>query len=519
MTKEKVSFCTQLFDNLKDEVYVFNADTLKFIQVNNAGHQKLGYTNKELQKMTLFEIQLEFTIDSFKKLTEPLLKDKKKKIRYETVHKRKDCSLYIVEVHLQLNYFDNKAMFIGIIIDISERKKDEVMFLKQQSFVQTVMNAVTHPFYVIDINTREIILWNKATLKFDMKKGLKCYNITHNRKFPCDGLAHPCPINEILNTKKPVRVEHQHFDSYGKREIHEVNGFPVFDKNGKIIQIIEYCLDVTDRKTAEEKLLKQQEQLLRADKLISLGILIAGVAHEINNPNNAILLNSQFLTKVWQDIVPILDKVAIDDSSLKIGGIKYEKLRQKAPVLFSGISESSRRIKSIVEELKNYSRKDTNKEHIFININSVIKSSVNLMNRFVKNHSINFDLQLEKNLPEIKANFQKIEQVIINLVHNSCQAVKTESGLITIFTETGVKKNYILIKIKDNGIGIHQKDMKLITEPFFTTKREAGGLGLGLSISDKIINDHNGKLLFESKPSEGTIVKIYLPLPGMEIEI
>ncbi len=510
--KKNMSFYTQIFDNFMDEMYVFKVDSLRFIQVNSTAQQNLGYSDEEFLKMTLFDIQPELTKKSFDKLVEPLQKGKKEKISFETIHKRKDNSLYFVEIHIQLNFIENQSLFVAIIIYISDRKKAEIMYLEQEKFVQTVINAVTHPFYVIDVNTFEIVLWNKASLKFGLIKGAKCYSITHNRNSHCDGILCKCPIKEIKKTKKPIMVEHLHLDKDGNKIIHEINGFPIFDKDGEVIQIIEYCLDVTKRKLAEKKEKKQQEQLLRAEKLVSLSILSAGVAHEINNPNNTILLNSQFLTKVWQDLVPSIDKVEEKEPSIKFGGIKYAKLKQNVPSLFSGISESSKRIKAIVENLKIYARKDTVGEYALINMNSVIKSSVNLMNDFIKKHTDNFDLNLEEKLPEIKANFQQIEQVIINLIQNSCQALTSNLQKITIFTKSCHENNCIQIIVKDEGVGISEKNIRLIKEPFYTTKRVCGGTGLGLSISDKIVKDHNGDLLFDSKPDFGTTVMICLPI-------
>ncbi len=401
---------------------------------------------------------------------------------------------------------------VHLLHDITDRIESETKILEQQEFIQTAINAVTHPFYIIDVKTLEIILKNKASLIFSQNNESKCYNITHGRNTPCNGLSHPCPVNEIVKTKKPTMLEHVHSDINGKKSIVEMYGFPIFDEDGNVIQIIEYCLDISERKKAEKNVLKQQKELLRVDKLVSLGILVSGVAHEINNPNNSILLNSQFLTKVWEDIIPILDRSIKNDPFIKVGGIKYEKLKQKMPNLLLGISESSKRIKSIVEDLKRFAKKDFQSKKSQIDINSVVKSAVNLMSGFIKKSTNNFELQLEGTLPEIEVNFQKIEQVMINIIQNSCQAVTPKSDHIKISTEKDPEGNNILIKIKDKGIGINPKDLKLITEPFFTTKRESGGTGLGLSVSDKIIVDHNGKLLFKSKQGEGTTVEIYLPI-------
>lgn len=491
-------------------------ETKQIVDCNIAAVKYYGYSKEKLLSMTVDKLNV-LPVSEINNKIKKALENKSNCFNFK--HKLANNEIRDVEVYASPIKTKNGMLMFSIIHDISERKNAEMRILKQQEFIQTAVNAVTHPFLVIDVKTKEIILKNKAASKFSDRRKSKCYNITHNRNSPCDGLSHPCPINEIIKTRKPTMMEHVHTDITGEEMIHEVYGFPIFDENGDVIQIIEYCMDITERKIAEENAFKQQKELIEADKMISLGILVSGVAHEINNPNNSILLNSQFLTKVWQDIVPILDKSLKSDPSIKIGGIKYDKLREKAPDLFSGISESSKRIKIIVEDLKRYARKDSFDEHTHVNVNSVIKSAVNLMSSFIKKSTNNFELQLDQHLPEIKANFQKIEQVIINLIQNSCQAISKDSDLIRISTETDSDKDHILITIKDEGIGIDQKDLKLVTEPFFTTKRESGGTGLGLSVSDKIIIDHRGKLSFDSKPGKGTIAKIRFPISDKDNDI
>ncbi|MCK5221408.1 MAG: PAS domain-containing protein, partial [Candidatus Aminicenantes bacterium] len=347
---------------------------------------------------------------------------------------------------------EGKPLYIdGIILDNTIQKGAIEELEKQKDFFKIAINALTHPFYIIDINTHKVILKNNASEKFIESENQYCYSITHNRRSPCDDKTHPCPIEKIKKTKKPVTVEHVHTDDSGKKVIHEVHGFPIMNENGDLIQLIEYCIDITERKESEKQSLKQQEEFIRADKLISLGILVSGVAHEINNPNNSILLNSQYLAKAWQDIIPILDRTVKDDPLLRIGGVKYERFKAKTPELFSGISESSARIRDIVEDLKRFSKKDLPEKRSQVDVNSVVKSAVNLLSGYIKKSTNNFILKPGKNLPMIWANFQKIEQVLINLIQNSCQAVTSDSDEILVSTRFNPKEGEIVITVKDEG--------------------------------------------------------------------
>jgi PAS domain S-box-containing protein len=417
--------------------------------------------------------------------------------------------------------FDDPGELSGavyIVSDISERKQTEEQIRQQNEFLNTVMKSLTHPFYIVDVRNYKIVMANPAA-----KQGLAtgystCYRLTHNRDEPCNGVQHPCPILEVTKNKRPVRVEHIHTDREGNKRNFEIHAYPIFEDTGEVKQIIEYTIDITERRKAEEMARAQQEQLLQADKMISLGILVSGVAHEINNPNNSITLNAQFLEKAWQSIVPILDEYLEEDRYLQIGGIRYEKLRQDIPFLFSGILDSSKRIKHIVDELKAFSRKDSADVQAAVDMNAVVESGVNLMNNIINKSTRNFKVSYEKQLPRVTGDYRKLEQVIINLVQNACQSLTSTDKGVFVSTCYDQKDRRVVVKVKDEGVGIPKEELKYILEPFFTTRRTSGGTGLGLSVSSRIINDHGGTLNFISEPGKGTTAEIRFPLHNKKIE-
>ncbi len=134
----------------------------------------------------------------------------------------------------------------------------------------------------------------------------------------------------------------------------------------------------------------------------------------------------------------------------------------------------------------------------------------------LKKATRDYSIELEKNLPLIKGSFQKLEQVFINLITNACHALKDNSRKIAISTSYDQPKEQILIRIKDEGEGIAEKDLKYITDPFYTTKRDKGGTGLGLFISFNIIQGHGGTIRFDSAVGKGTTVSICLPVKQQE---
>ena len=272
--------------------------------------------------------------------------------------------------------------------------------------------------------------------------------------------------------------------------------------------------DITEQKKAEELTQLQQQQLIQADKMATLGILVSGVAHEINNPNNFMLLNSNNLVDIWNDIKPILDNRFKTKGDFIVAGMYYSEMYDDVSMLINGIAEGAERIKNIVRNLKDFARQDTGRMDELVNVNRIIESSVIILSNLIKKTTDNLMIHYADNVPEVKGNVQQLEQVIINIISNACQALTAKSNSLTITTayEKALKK--VIIIFTDTGKGIASEDLKHIMDPFFTTKRDSGGTGLGLSISYQMVKNHGGDLTFESEFGKGTTATIYLPVTG-----
>lgn len=270
-----------------------------------------------------------------------------------------------------------------------------------------------------------------------------------------------------------------------------------------------------DRIKAQEETALREKQLIQADKMASLGILVAGVAHEINNPVTSLMLNAPNLKKTWAVVTPFLDERFKDDPDQKLSNFPYKDLKKRIELILNGMGESAARIKRIIDELKDFSRpagegKDLNINQD-VNLNRVIKKSLDLTKTIINKSTNHLDVFLDENLPMIQGNEQKLQQVIINLLVNAAQALEKKEQSIQIRTKL-VNAESIAIEVKDTGPGISKENLKRITDPFFTTKRDDGGTGLGLSISEKIISEHHGQLVLSSKQGEGLNAKILLPI-------
>ncbi len=271
--------------------------------------------------------------------------------------------------------------------------------------------------------------------------------------------------------------------------------------------------DITRRKELEKSAEIRQKQLIQADKLASLGTLVAGMAHEISNPNSFIMLNTPIILEIWKGVQPYLDRQFEENGDFEIGKMSYAACRDWVPTLLEDIGKGAERIKGIVTNLKDFARQDISSMDQNVNLNEVVRSAITLTNNRLKKSTQHLQLDLADPLPTFKGNFQRIEQVIVNLILNACDALPDPEKAISITTEylQGEHKQ-VRLMIRDEGIGIEEESMGRIKDPFFTTKRENGGTGLGLSISDGIIKDHEGLLLFDSVPGEGTTVSIFLPI-------
>lgn len=274
----------------------------------------------------------------------------------------------------------------------------------------------------------------------------------------------------------------------------------------------ELALEVAERKRALDELKLHQDKLIQADKMASLGILVAGVAHEINNPNGLILLNMPILREVYQDAEEVLEERFTKQGDFTLGGLPYSRMRDEVPHLLDEMQEGANRIKRIVEELKDFARQDSSAAVETVDFNAVVQAAVRLVDSSLRSSTTRFEAQYAPSLPPILGNAQRIEQVVVNLLLNACQALPDMERGIFLSTFHDQAAGTVVLTLADEGLGIAPEHLARLTDPFFTTKRESGGTGLGLSVSATIVNEHSGALTFESTPGTGTTVSLTLPI-------
>jgi PAS domain S-box-containing protein len=300
----------------------------------------------------------------------------------------------------------------------------------------------------------------------------------------------------------------------------EVTSVPLTEP-AEPLRILVTARDVTEKKHAAEQARIHREQLFQADKMATLGTLVSGVAHEINNPIMFVMLNAPILQKIWTGAVPILDAHHASQGPFKLGNLSYEQVRERMPRLLGDLVDGAQRVKAIVSDLKDFARKESSAMVDEIDINDVTRKATVLVGNLIKKSTHRFTVDYGADLPPLQGSAQRIEQVIINLLVNACQALPDKECALTVQTGYNGAEKGLTVVISDQGIGMSSEVLQRIKDPFYTTKRESGGTGLGLAISERIVEDHGGRMQFTSQPDQGTRVEIFIPTnktPGQPLE-
>jgi signal transduction histidine kinase len=400
------------------------------------------------------------------------------------------------------------ALMLSRIIERKESRKNledqrELLVSKNEELTQLThdltrtnnnfkafLAAITDTIVVIDSNYN-ITQSNKESVGI----GGKCYK----KIFNSDEMCENCPAADAFQKGQPAAIEKKHENQY-----FTLQAYPIQNGDSTVETVLEICSDITE----EEQI---KTQLIQSYKLASLGKLVAGVAHEINNPNTFIRGNIKIVNEAFGDIIPILDRVYEEDKELKIARLKYEIFKEHIPILLDDMMGGANRIKKIVDGLRNFAKKDEGLLTDDVDINNLIQNNLRITEKEVRKHA-KLKLNLDTSIPVFKGNFQKLEQVLMNMLINASQAIEREDGLILIETGENSNGNEIYIKISDNGKGMEEDTRKHIFDPFYTTKRDKGGTGLGLSISYGIIQEHNGRIEVDSQVGAGTTFTITLPI-------
>ena len=389
---------------------------------------------------------------------------------------------------------------LGVGHDVTDRKRAEEAREQARAFLQAVIDGLPEELMVIN-RDYTIALANRAAREMageePVSAGLTCHQLSHHSETPCSGEEHPCPFDEVIETRKPVTVEHVHYDLQNKEGFVEMVAAPIFDENGEVIQIIESCRDITKRKQAEEAREELEAQLRQAQKMEAVGQMAGGMAHDFNN-----------LLQVISGYAELSEVSLSPDSSAASSVREIGKAASRAKELINQLLAFSRRKVICPEDL---------------NLNTLIDPLLKMIRGLIGEH-----IQLEfipgHGLGTVHADGGQIEQILMNLCVNARDAMP-KGGTLTIETENvlidheyaqthawATEGRCVLLRVSDTGSGMDAETLEHVFEPFFTTKGVGEGSGLGLSMVFGIIEQHHGHVEVYSEVDRGTVFKIYLPV-------
>lgn len=519
LIEDKLTY-SNLIDSASEGIIITDAKGA-IILVNRRAGEMFGYSQNELIGKSLEILIPQRFRNHHESHRTNYLKSPSRRtmgVGRDLVGLRKDKSEFPIEASLSPIKTDEGVFVLSFIIDITLRKETEKALEREKIRIQEYLDIAGVILMVIN-KDETIGMINKrgcAIVGYDEKELIgqnwfdKCipenkrdFIRNHYRKILTDNRATNESFDHLIKTRS------------GEERIISWRNVLLRDDHQKVTGILCSGEDITEQVKAQRQAKLHQQQLAQADKMATLGILVSGVAHEINNPTSFIMLNGKIFSKVWNDIAPILESHYENEGDFVIAGMPFSRAYEKISRLIDGVSEGAKRIERIIRSLKDFARQDSGELNESVNINEVIESAIIIVHNLIKKTTDDFAFIPGEQLPQIRGNSQQLEQVIINLLTNACQSLTENQQKLNITTKFHPKDLIVSICVRDEGTGISQENLAHITDPFFTTKQSSGGTGLGLSICYNIVKTHGGTLNFQSELNKGTKVTVKLPVhPG-----
>lgn len=340
------------------------------------------------------------------------------------------------------------------------------------------------------------------------------------QQFGLSEVIHPAHRDEVVGRVEAVLREGRRAPLAESR-VRRIDGtFADIEATGTRIMydgrpaVLAVLNDVTARKQAEEEDRRREQRLAQADKLIALGVLVSGIAHEVNNPNQLVIGNITLLREVYESILPVLDTYHRETGEFVVAGLNYGELRDQMREVFAETIAGAQRIQRIVQELRDYAPKGTGLLDELVDLNHVVEFALLLTRGLVRESTERFDCRLEEDLPVVRGNLQGLEQVAVNLIMNACEALPAPDRRVEVATAHDPARGVVTLMVIDEGTGMTADVLRHATDPFFTTKRGEGGMGLGLAIAARVVHQHGGTISFDSRPGAGTTVTVTLSAHG-----
>lgn len=371
---------------------------------------------------------------------------------------------------------------VGSTGDISERKQAEVALKDSEARFRSITEAHPVPVAIIALGDSKMLYASpgvESLLGISLDE-LVGYPAAH---YFADPQRHQQMLIDLVNLGSVDGLETYviHADGHEIPVALSARLIDYQDQHAAVIGL----LDLTERKEAEEEIASQRRALEQSEKLAALGSLLAGVAHELNNPLSVVVGQSTLLMESSSD----------------------PKTQTRADKIKKAAERCTKIVKNFLALAR---RKDPERRQV--NLNNVINTAFELIMPQLKNDNVEATLELDSALPDVSADADQLNQILTNLVLNAKQALidQPEPRLITVKTSVG--DNAVQLRVSDNGPGVPEHIRARIFEPFFTTKKEGRGTGIGLSLSLGLAEAHGGSIKYEETPGGGATFVLSLPM-------
>lgn len=496
------------FDKAAVGIYRIGSDA-KILEVNDKAARILGYTKEELSAMSIFDIDPLVNSEAWGAIWQTLAEQGQ--YAFETVHRGKDGGEIPVEIHSNLLEYDGLQYSIAFAQDITERKRADEELLRLRNYLANIIDSMPSALVGVDKNGN-VTQWNKTVeqatgINADAARGK---SISHLMPWMASETG---KITDSIRTRQIIQGQKRPRVLEGDIRYEDITIYPLITNGveGAVIRID----DVTEK-------VRLEEMMIQSEKMLSVGGLAAGMAHEINNPLAGIMQTAAVMAGRLGDNLHIpANRKAAEAAGTTLEAIESFMAARGIPRMLDTINESGKRMAAIVGNMLSFARKS----------DATVSSHVldQLLDKTLELAATDYDLKKQydfkrieihrdyaDDIPTVPCEGAKIQQVLLNILRNGAQAMQeadTESPRFMVRTRFEKERNMVRMEIEDNGPGMDEATRKRMFEPFFTTKPTGVGTGLGLSVSYFIITEnHRGEMTVESRPGTGTKFVIRLPM-------